>query len=133
MCSSDLFALKYALPIKQVVAIDRAGFSSGKAALTSGTPGSSYSSSKSSTGAPNADPASSSKNSVSQQSGSEPIAFDDSIWQDWYAEKGRGVAINSGKYDGLAFQACVDAVAADLAATGLGEKKTTWQIGRAHV
>ena len=112
------FALKYALPIKQVVAIDRAGFSSGKAAPTSGTPGSSYASSKSSPGAPNADPASSSKNSVSQQSGSEPIAFDDSIWQDWYAEKGRGVAINSGKYNGLAFQACVDAVAADLVAAG---------------
>ena len=122
------FALKYALPIKQVVAIDRAGFSSGKAAPTSGTPGSSYASSKSSPGAPNADPASSSKNSVSQQSGSEPIAFDDSIWQDWYAEKGRGVAINSGKYNGLAFQACVDAVAADLAAAGLGEKKTTWRL-----
>ena len=108
------FALKYSLPIKPVVAV----FSSGKAASTSGTPSSSYASSKSSPGAPNADPASSSKNSVSQQSGSEPIAFDDSIWQDWYAEKGRGVAIHSGKYNGLAFQACVDAVAADLAAAG---------------
>jgi leucyl-tRNA synthetase len=50
------------------------------------------------------------------------------VWQDWYSEKGRGVAINSGKYDGLSFKACVDAVAADLAEVGLGEKKTTWRL-----
>ena len=55
-------------------------------------------------------------------------AFDTSRWQDWYAEKGPGVAVNSGLYDGLAFKACVDAVAADLAAKGLGEKKTTWRL-----
>ncbi|GAB4401121.1 MAG: leucine--tRNA ligase [Rhodoferax sp.] len=54
--------------------------------------------------------------------------FDPTRWQDWYAEKGSGVAIHSGKYDGLGFQACVDAVAADLAALGLGEKKTTWRL-----
>ncbi|MDH4480108.1 MAG: leucine--tRNA ligase [Rhodoferax sp.] len=74
------FALKYALPINQVVAVSKA------------------------------------------------VAFDASVWQDWYAEKGAGVAVNSGKYDGLAFQACVDAVAADLVALGLGEKKTTWRL-----
>ena len=55
-------------------------------------------------------------------------AFDDRQWQDWYGEKGAGVAIHSGKYDGLRFKACVDAVAADLAALGLGEKKTTWRL-----
>ena len=54
--------------------------------------------------------------------------FDTSIWQDWYAEKGAGVAINSGKYDGLNFKACVEAVAADLVALGLGEKKITWRL-----
>jgi leucyl-tRNA synthetase len=48
------FALKYALPIKQVVAVSRAGSSSGKAAPTSGTPGSSYAGAKSSPGAPDA-------------------------------------------------------------------------------
>ncbi len=73
------FALKYALPIKPVVAV-----------------------------------------------GSE--VFDTSFWHDWYAEKGSGVAIHSGKYDGLKFKACVDAVAADLAALGLGEKKVTWRL-----
>ncbi len=60
--------------------------------------------------------------------GAEALAFEKTTWQDWYAEKGRGVAINSGKYDGLAFKACVDAVATDLAAAGLGEKKTTWRL-----
>jgi leucyl-tRNA synthetase len=49
-------------------------------------------------------------------------------WQEWYAIKGEGVAIDSGKYDGLKFQACVDAVATDLAAKGLGEKKTTFRL-----
>jgi leucyl-tRNA synthetase len=55
-------------------------------------------------------------------------AFDATRWQDWYGEKGAGVAINSGKYNGLVFKACLDAVAADLAAKGLGEKKTTWRL-----
>jgi leucyl-tRNA synthetase len=34
----------------------------------------------------------------------------------------------SGAYDGLAHKAAVDAVARDLAAQGLGEKKTTWRL-----
>jgi len=49
-------------------------------------------------------------------------------WADWYGDKQQGVTINSGKYDGLSFKACVDAVAADLAAKNLGEKKTTWRL-----
>ena len=49
-------------------------------------------------------------------------------WADWYGDKQMGVAINSGKYNGLAFKAAVDAVAADLIAKGLGEKKTTWRL-----
>ncbi|WP_180125275.1 leucine--tRNA ligase [Rhodoferax sp. BLA1] len=73
------FALKYALPIQQVV-------------------------------------------SVGQQ------VFDNQVWHDWYADKGAGVAIHSGKYDGLAFKDCVAAVAADLSALGLGEKKVTWRL-----
>ena len=55
-------------------------------------------------------------------------AYDTAAWQEWYAEKGAGVAVNSGKYDGLIFQDCVDAVAADLQAKRLGEKKTTWRL-----
>ena len=49
-------------------------------------------------------------------------------WQDWYAQKNGTVSVNSGKFDGLGFKACVDAVAADLVAHGLGEKKTTWRL-----
>jgi leucyl-tRNA synthetase len=54
--------------------------------------------------------------------------FSASAWADWYGDKQYGVAINSGQYDGLAFKAAVDAVAADLIANGLGEKKTTWRL-----
>jgi leucyl-tRNA synthetase len=54
--------------------------------------------------------------------------FDPMVWHDWYAEKGTGVAVNSGKYDGLVFKDCVAAVAADLIAHGLGDKKITWRL-----
>ena len=47
-------------------------------------------------------------------------------WAPWYAEHGR--CINSGKYDGLEFQAAVDAIAADLNLAGLGEKQITWRL-----
>jgi len=47
-------------------------------------------------------------------------------WAPWYAEHGR--CIHSGKYDGLEFQAAVDAIAADLGAMGLGEKRVTWRL-----
>jgi leucyl-tRNA synthetase len=47
-------------------------------------------------------------------------------WAPWYAEHGR--CINSGAYDGLEFQAAVDAIAADLSRKGLGEKQITWRL-----
>jgi leucyl-tRNA synthetase len=47
-------------------------------------------------------------------------------WQDAYAE--HGTLINSGKYDGLNFEQAIDAIAADLAAKNLGEKKITWRL-----
>ncbi len=47
-------------------------------------------------------------------------------WQDAYAE--HGTCINSGKYDGLEFDAATDAIAADLSAKNLGEKKVTWRL-----
>jgi leucyl-tRNA synthetase len=55
-------------------------------------------------------------------------AFNITAWADWYGDKQQGVAINSGKYNGLVFKAAVDAVAADLIAKNLGEKKTTWRL-----
>ncbi len=55
-------------------------------------------------------------------------AYSLEAWADWYADKQHGVAINSGKYDGLPFKDCVEAVAADLSARKLGEKRTTWRL-----
>ncbi|URI09741.1 leucine--tRNA ligase [Aquincola tertiaricarbonis] len=49
-------------------------------------------------------------------------------WADWYGDKQRGVVINSGNYSGLRYHDAVDAIARDLAAKGLGEKKTTWRL-----
>lgn len=54
--------------------------------------------------------------------------FDYHRWQDWYADKQRGITVNSGNYSGLHHQPAVDAIAAALAAKGLGEKKTTWRL-----
>jgi leucyl-tRNA synthetase len=47
-------------------------------------------------------------------------------WQSWYAEHGR--CVNSGRYDGLGFEAAVDAIAADLGKASLGEKQVTWRL-----
>jgi leucyl-tRNA synthetase len=49
-------------------------------------------------------------------------------WAEWYADKQNGVCVNSGKYDGLGYEAAVDAIAADLAAKGLGEKKVQYRL-----
>ena len=50
------------------------------------------------------------------------------MWQPWYADKERGRCVFSVKYDELPYAAAVDAVAADLAAMGLGEKKITYRL-----
>jgi leucyl-tRNA synthetase len=49
-------------------------------------------------------------------------------WQDWYADKQRGVIINSDNFSGLNHKDAVEAVAAALAHKGLGEKKVTWRL-----
>ncbi len=49
-------------------------------------------------------------------------------WQDWYADKQRGVTINSDSFSGLGFKDAVNAVAHALESKGLGEKKTTWRL-----
>ncbi|WP_038203750.1 leucine--tRNA ligase [Xenophilus azovorans] len=54
--------------------------------------------------------------------------FDYQTWQDWYADKERGVTINSDNFSGMAYQEAVDAVAHALEAKGLGAKKTTWRL-----
>jgi leucyl-tRNA synthetase len=56
--------------------------------------------------------------------GGKPYSTD--AWQPWYADYGR--CVNSGKYDGLDYQAAVDAIAADLKAKRLGDKQVTWRL-----
>jgi leucyl-tRNA synthetase len=75
------FALKYHLPIKQVIAL----------------------------------------------AGESPM-FNPTHWDAWYAQKEQAQCINSGKYDGLSVSDAVTAVAADLAALGVGEIKTTYRL-----
>jgi leucyl-tRNA synthetase len=53
--------------------------------------------------------------------------FSTEAWQDWYASKD-GICVNSGKYDGLDYNQAVDAIAADLAAQGLGEKQVQFRL-----
>jgi len=54
--------------------------------------------------------------------------FSDTAWREWYADKEHGVCANSGKYDGMNYGQAVDAIAADLAAKGLGEKKVQFRL-----
>jgi len=56
-----------------------------------------------------------------------PSLFSQEKWQEWYATKD-GVCVNSGKYDGLSFDLAIDAIAADLAAKNLGEKKVQFRL-----
>jgi leucyl-tRNA synthetase len=49
-------------------------------------------------------------------------------WAEWYADKQDGRCVNSGKYDGLGYEAAVDAIAADLKAKGLGDKQVQWRL-----
>jgi len=61
-----------------------------------------------------------------REGGESPFTME--RWQDWYGDKSLGVCVNSGPYDGLAYAEAVDAIAADLAAKGLGEKQTNFRL-----
>jgi leucyl-tRNA synthetase len=54
--------------------------------------------------------------------------FSTSAWQDWYADKQRGVCVHSGRYDGLAYEAATDSIAADLKSRGLGDKQVQYRL-----
>ncbi|WP_045224854.1 leucine--tRNA ligase [Methyloterricola oryzae] len=54
-------------------------------------------------------------------------AFSLEAWQDWYASK-EGVCVNSGRYDDMNFTQASDAIAADLQAKGLGQKRTQFRL-----
>jgi leucyl-tRNA synthetase len=63
---------------------------------------------------------------VIKPAGADVAAFSTSEYREEYAAY--GVCINSGKYDGLDYQAAVDAIAADLQAKSLGEKQVQWRL-----
>jgi leucyl-tRNA synthetase len=65
---------------------------------------------------------------IQQVVANKGVNFSHTEWHDGFADKGNGVLVNSGKYDGLSFKDALEAVAVDLAAKGLGEKKTTWRL-----
>ncbi|MBD3810953.1 MAG: leucine--tRNA ligase [Betaproteobacteria bacterium] len=65
---------------------------------------------------------------IKQVIGVDGEIFSLDAWQEWYGDKARGRCVNSGKYDGLGYEAAVDAIAADLAAKNLGEKKTQFRL-----
>ena len=54
--------------------------------------------------------------------------FDYHKWQDWYADKQRGVTINSDVFSGMKYEEAVNAVAHALQQKGLGDKQTTWRL-----
>lgn len=64
---------------------------------------------------------------IIQMIGMEGKTYSTEAWAEWYGSK-NGQCINSGKYDGLSYEAAVEAIATDLAAKGLGEKKTQWRL-----
>jgi leucyl-tRNA synthetase len=54
--------------------------------------------------------------------------YDYKHWQDWYADKQRGVTVNSDIFSGFGYQQAVQAVLHALEQQGLGQKKTTWRL-----
>jgi leucyl-tRNA synthetase len=54
--------------------------------------------------------------------------YDYKHWHDWYADKERGVTINSDIFSGFSYQDAVNAVAHALQQKGLGGKVTTWRL-----
>jgi leucyl-tRNA synthetase len=54
--------------------------------------------------------------------------FTTESWQDWYADKPHCICVNSGKYDGLSYEAAVDAIASVLKAKNLGDKQINYRL-----
>ncbi|MDT4794746.1 Leucine--tRNA ligase [compost metagenome] len=55
--------------------------------------------------------------------------FEPTAWKEWYGVKDESVVtVNSGKYDGLGYQAAFDAIGADLEAKGLGQARTQFRL-----
>jgi len=66
------------------------------------------------------------KTVIASKTGAYETVDPESEWIDAYAEY--GACVNSGKYDGLDFQHAFDAIAADLEAKRLGQKRTQFRL-----
>ena len=54
--------------------------------------------------------------------------FSTDAWQEWYADKEKGVCVNSGALDGKSYLEALEAVATQLSSQGLGEKKVQFRL-----
>jgi leucyl-tRNA synthetase len=95
------FARQYGLPVKQVIEISDSAYEGRADGYGDGSGGG---------------------------TGSGLFPFTTDQWHDWYGNKGVGVCVYSGKYDGMNYQQAVDAIAADLKAKGLGDKQVQWRL-----
>ncbi len=68
------------------------------------------------------------KLAIKQSISMEGETFSLDGWQEWYGDKSRGFCVNSGQYDGLGYEAAVDAIATDLKAKNLGDKQINWRL-----
>jgi len=118
------FANKYALPIPQVIKCESPRAAAFRTALNEGAEAaddpSIWEFSKEF-----GDPLREGQDAF-QEKLEELSKFSTNQWREWYVE--HGTCINSGKYDGLDFQASVDAIAADLKARNMGEKQVQWRL-----
>lgn len=57
-----------------------------------------------------------------------PTTYDNTTWQDWYAEKENTSLINSGEFNGLPVTQAFDAIAQKLQAIKLGEPTTQYRL-----
>ena len=64
---------------------------------------------------------------IKQSIAKQGETFSDVAWLEWYGSKD-GVCTNSGKYDGLTYDQAVDAIASELSAKELGEKKVQFRL-----
>ncbi|MEM0953425.1 MAG: leucine--tRNA ligase, partial [Pseudomonadota bacterium] len=56
------------------------------------------------------------------------FVYDTTTWQDWYADKQGVVTVNSGEFDGLAFEAAFNAIADRLESEGKGERTVNFRL-----
>jgi len=56
------------------------------------------------------------------------LYFDNAKWKSWYERKENITVVNSDKYNGLMYEAAVDAIAADLKTLGVGDKQVQWRL-----